>query len=153
MPESAWRSAGVALRVEGIRARLLRLEEVISELAGFARMDPDALLGNLRDRWAAERGLQLGAEILFDIGNHILSAKFGISPESHEDIFDELTRRGVLDAGLRSRLKGLGGFRNILVHDYLRIDPDLLRDGIAQAPRDFGDFAAAIHRWLDSQDA
>lgn len=151
MPASAWRSAAVAFRVEGVRARLLRLEEVVSELSDLTRLDPAALLGSLRDRWAAERGLQLGAEILFDIGNHLLSAHFGVAPESHEDILEELTRRGILDPDLRGRLKGLGGFRNVLVHDYLRIDPNLLRDSLSCAPRDFGDFAAALRRWLAAQ--
>jgi uncharacterized protein YutE (UPF0331/DUF86 family) len=34
----------------------------------------------------------------------------------------------------RERLKGLGGFRNILVHDYLRLDPDLVATKLTRAP-------------------
>src|SRR4051794_30705553 len=71
-PESGWRSGSVTLRPEAVQARLLRLEEVIGQLQELGRLDLDTLRRNLRDIWAAERGLQLGAEILFDIGNHIL---------------------------------------------------------------------------------
>ncbi|MBI1818212.1 MAG: DUF86 domain-containing protein [Deltaproteobacteria bacterium] len=61
--------------------------------------------------------LQLGAEIIFDIGNHILSAYFGTSAQDYEDILPQLATRGVIPEALHQRLKGLGGFRNILVHD------------------------------------
>ena len=47
------------------------------------------------------RGLQLGAEILFDVGNHILSAHFGVSATDYEDIIVQLGSHGVIDASLR----------------------------------------------------
>ena len=82
--------------------------------------------------WVAERGLQLGAEAIFAIGNHVLSAHFGVSPKDYEDIIVQLAACGVIDDAVRQRLKGLGGFRNILVHGYLRIDPDR----VAEVPKD-----------------
>ncbi len=149
MPESAWRPAGVVLRSEVLRARLLRLEEILSELAALAALPPAASRASIRDSWAVERGLQVGAECLFDIGNHILSAHFGASPGGYEDILGQLEAHGVLGAELRQRLKGLGGFRNILVHDYLRLDPEQVAAALARAPRDFGDFALAVRTWLE----
>jgi hypothetical protein len=59
----------VVLRPEAIRERLLRLEEVISRLEELRRAAPAAASESFRDAWASERGLQLGAEILFDVGN------------------------------------------------------------------------------------
>ena len=99
--------------------------------------------------WAVERGLQLGAEILLDIGNHILSAQYGTTSDRYQDIIEQLASQGILDEGLHQRLRGLAGFRNILVHDYLRLDPDRVEEALAQAPQDFDDFARAIRRWLD----
>jgi uncharacterized protein YutE (UPF0331/DUF86 family) len=131
--------------------RLQRLEEVLAELIELGRLDPEVLRNRQRDMWAVERGLQLGAEIIFDIGNHILSASFGVNPEGYENIVQELATQGVLDAELRQRLRGLAGFRNVLVHDYLRLDPNLVLQGLARAPQDFGDFARAIRSWLRGQ--
>ncbi len=138
----------MALRVETIQARLRRLEEVISELEELEKLDPAVLRGSRRDQWAVERGLQLGAEILFDVGTHILSTCFGISPEDYADISEQLSQQGVLDEALRARLRGLAGFRNILVHDYLRLDPERVMEALGRAPRDFSDFASGIRRWL-----
>lgn len=67
--------------------------------------------------WAVERGLHLGAELLFDIGNHILSARYGISPRDYRDIIEQLAQQRILEPALHARLQGLAGFRNILVHD------------------------------------
>ncbi|HEX7180636.1 MAG TPA: DUF86 domain-containing protein [Thermoanaerobaculia bacterium] len=139
----------MAFRAESVQARLRRLEEVVSELRELGKLDREALRASLRDMWAVERGLQLGAEILFDIGNHILTAQYGVSPEDYEDILEQLASQGILDTQLRQRLKGLAGFRNILVHDYLHLDQDRVLEGLARAPKDFSDFAHAIRQWLE----
>jgi uncharacterized protein YutE (UPF0331/DUF86 family) len=138
----------VVLRTDAVRERLLKLEEIISKLEelGASAARPGA--GAFRDQWAAERGLQLGAEILLDIGNHILSAGYGVSAADYEDIITQLGERKVIDPPLRTRLKGLGGFRNVLVHGYLRIDPARVAEQLDRAPADFSAFAIAIRRWL-----
>ena len=134
------------LRADAIRARLLRLEEVLSRLEKLA----DSPQGtDFRESWAVERGLQLAAEILFDIGNHILSSHFGVSASDYEDVLLRLQRQGVIEESLLERLRGLGGFRNILVHDYLRLDPARVATYLEKGPTDFNDFALAISAWLD----
>ena len=61
-----------------------------------------------------------------------------------------LRDRNVISASLYRQIKGLGGFRNILVHRYLDIDPDEvlqhLRKGLGVFPR----FAAQVLSWLDA---
>lgn len=138
----------MVLRPEGVRERLLRLEEVTSRLEELARVDLRTERPGFRDEWAIERGLHLGAEIIFDVGNHILSAHFGTSAEDYEDILVQLAGRGVIPEPLLDRLKGLGGFRNILVHGYLRVDPERVRESLRKAPVEFSDFAGAIRQWL-----
>ena len=138
----------MVFRPEALRERLQKLEEIISRLEELSCADRATLRTNFRDAWTAERGLQLGAESIFDIGNHILSAHFGVTPKDYEDIIAQLAAQGVIDAPLRNRLKGLGGFRNILVHDYLRIDPDRVAEYLRRAPADFSEFAHAVREWL-----
>jgi uncharacterized protein YutE (UPF0331/DUF86 family) len=138
----------VVLRAESIRARLGKLEEVLSHLEKLNRLTEEEIRGDFRNTWSVERGLQLGAEVLFDLGNHVLSAHFGVSAEDYEDILVQLERHGVLEAGLARQLEGLGGFRNLLVHAYLRIDPGQVIDNLRKAPEVFAGFAAALRAWL-----
>ncbi len=91
------RSAALVLKVEALRARLLKLEEVISRLEELSKKAPGTGRADFRDAWAVERGLQLAAEILFDVGNHLLSARFGVSAAGFEDIIAQLAAQGVID--------------------------------------------------------
>lgn len=78
----------------------------------------------------------------------ILSAHFGTSARDYEDIITRLGDVGVLPTDLRDRLRGLGGFRNILVHGYLSLDPARVRRFAEHAPADFRAFSVAIRAWL-----
>ncbi len=139
----------MVLRPKAVRARLLKLEEVVSRLEEMGELDGRELARNFRDAWAAERGLQLGAATILDIGNHILSAHFGVSAQDYESIVGLLAQNGVLEEALAARLQGLGGFRSILVHDYLRIDPGKVAEFLARAPGDFTDLGRAVRAWLE----
>lgn len=139
----------MVLRPDSVRERLLKLEEIVSHLETLGPRDGRSLGGSVAAAWSVERGLQLGAEVVLDIGNHILSAHFGVTAKDYEDIIAQLATHGVVDREVRNRLRGLGGFRNILVHGYLRIDPERIADHLTKAPRDFTEFARQVRAWLE----
>ena len=128
-----------------VRERLLRLEEVVSRLEELQREGIDPR-GDFRQAWLAERGMQLAAEIALDVGNHILSAHFGVLTRYYEDVLTQLATCGVIDSELRERFRGLGGFRNLLVHGYLNLDADRVAQVLADAPERFS--AQARTRWI-----
>jgi uncharacterized protein YutE (UPF0331/DUF86 family) len=139
----------VVFKAESVRIRLLRLEEVVSELERLKSLGQDTLRGNLSLMWAVERGLQLGAEMIFDIGNHILSAQYGVSPDEYRNVMRHLAQQGVVSTDLQDRLEGLAGFRNLLVHDYVRLDPQKVLEVLERAPGDFSLFYRDIRKWLE----
>ncbi len=55
----------------------------------------------------------------------------------------------MIGASLREELKGLGGFRNILVHGYLRVDPDRVAHFLQVSPSRFSEFARVVRAWLE----
>ena len=78
-----------------------------------------------------------------------LAGEFGVSALDYGDILRRLGEQKVLSRELTDRLRGLGGFRNILVHGYLNIDPQKVYDALQRAPDDFTDFEAEIVAWLE----
>ncbi len=70
----------------------------------------------------AERNLHLAIECLLDIGNHIIADRNYSKPESYADIFKILSDEHVISQELYNNLEGMAAFRNILVHDYLRLN-------------------------------
>lgn len=59
----------------------------------------------------------------------MLSARFEIISESYEDIIENAYKKSLLNDPLYSRIRGLGGFRNILAHEYMRLsDEEVFRN-------------------------
>jgi uncharacterized protein YutE (UPF0331/DUF86 family) len=138
----------VVLRIDAVRERLAKLEEVVSRLVELAPTSREAFRADYRLQWLAERGLELAAQAIFDIGNHVLAGHFGENARDYEEILTRLVARGVLSPTLGARLRGLGGFRNVLVHGYLTIDPDRVHEGLQRASSDFTDFQAEMMAWV-----
>ena len=105
---------------------------------------------DLSQRWIIERGLIAAASIIFDVADRILAGHYGLYRETYEDSLGTLSERKVLSEALYLQIKGLGGFRNILIHRYLQIDPNevfaIFHKGVMVFPR----FAQEILLWLDT---
>lgn len=140
----------MTLRQEVVEERLLKLREVLRNLEKVRAVDRETFLSSFEKFWLAERGLQLAAEIVFDIGTHLLSAVFNDHPSRYEDVTRLLMEHGVLTEDLRERLTGLGGFRNILVHAYLDLDESRVYEFLQDDLGSFSEFAEQIERFLDT---
>lgn len=138
----------MVVRIEVLRERIALLRETVERLRGLAAQGVASPI----DEWAAERGLQIAAQSLFDIGNHVLSGGFGERPAEYAAVPGMLTAHGVINAALEARLQGLAGFRNLLVHDYVRVDPARVREFLVERLGDFEAFASAVEVWFETDD-
>jgi uncharacterized protein YutE (UPF0331/DUF86 family) len=142
----------VTLRRPAVEARLRRLHRVIRRLTRYRAEGTDRIRDDEDLQWLVERGLQLGCEIVLDVGNHVLVGAFSRPSESYEEILTGLAAEGVIGADLRADLTGLGGFRNVLVHGYLDLDLDRVVEILEAAPERFERFARELHDWLGRQE-
>lgn len=70
--------------------------------------------------------LQRACEQCIDLANHtIKSRKLGL-PKDSRDSFTLLSAAGIISHELARRLEGMVGFRNVLVHEYQRMDIALM---------------------------
>jgi len=138
----------MVLSKEVIRERLKHLREILVNLKELETIPQAEFVSTYRNYWLAERGLQLAAETVFDIGNHILSGYFQVAPQDYESVLDFLLEKGVISQDLRDKFKGLGGFRNILVHEYISIDRAKLLHELKDGLDDFETFIEEILHWM-----
>lgn len=127
-----------------------KLELSLAKLRELAKLTKKEFLDeeNYVPRDLADRNLQVAAECVFDIGGHII-AEDGLGvPGDYEDIIKILGAKKVLSRRLAKRLKGLGGFRNLLVHDYMGIDYSLIYARLKDSLGDFSDFIKEVHRYI-----
>jgi uncharacterized protein YutE (UPF0331/DUF86 family) len=79
---------------------------------------------------AIAMNLQRACEQCIDLANHTIRAgKLGLPKESR-DSFRLLAANHIITQELALRLEGIVGFRNVLVHEYQRMDIKLMIDVI-----------------------
>ena len=139
------------MKPETIRERLRELDRVLEELAQYRGRSVQDIEGSLSLRWTIERGLIAAANLVFDIADHILGA-LGVYSETYEEGLKLLAEKGVVSSELYSRLKGLGGFRNILVHEYMRVDLPLLHKNFLKALEVLPEFSREIEGWVEDKE-
>lgn len=105
-----------------LAARLERLRDYLAILESIQNYDVDRFVKDPFIHGTAERNLHLTIECLLDIGNHVISDRGYPKPESYADIFRILAEQDVIPNALFEELAGMAAFRNVLVHDYLRLD-------------------------------
>jgi uncharacterized protein YutE (UPF0331/DUF86 family) len=138
----------MVLRPDVILERLKELDTILEELALYRDKSVEDLDASLSLRWTIERGLIAASNLIFDIADHILGAHFSIYPDTYEESLEKLQAKDVISPELYLKLKGLGGFRNILVHDYLGINLFELQKNLIKAFGIFPAFSIEIQRWL-----
>ena len=121
-----------------IIGKLRNLDEVIGELRSLGPLTTERLATEWVVRRAVERCLQVGVEIVLDVCHRILALSGKTPAATSREAIEDCVALGVL-----SRLEPYGemvGFRNMVVHRYDRIDPNVLVDITNNHLQDFDRF-------------
>lgn len=129
--------------------KLNELNKYLQQLRKYEGVDKEELENNLDKLWIVERGLQLCIQVILDIGNHVVSEK-GVVVEQYSDIFEELIKQGVISENYGNRIRGMAGFRNILVHEYADVDIEILVEVLNNSLSDFEQFALYINNYIET---
>ncbi len=130
------RPAVVLARLTHLGAVLIQLER-LRALPSEQRSDPLVVL-------AAERALHVAIEAILDLGYHVLAGRGHPVPGAYREVVPALVRYSILENALGTRLEGMAGMRNILVHDYVDVDAKQLWAVIDLRLSNFRDVHAAF---------
>lgn len=93
---------------------------------------------------AVALNLQRACEQCIDLANYVIKVrKLGLPKDSKES-FQLLASNRLIPSDLAKKLEGMVGFRNVLVHEYQRMDIDLMIDVIENRLDDLLLFTDAI---------
>jgi uncharacterized protein YutE (UPF0331/DUF86 family) len=105
-----------------------------------------ASLGLIKD--GMYKRIEFCIENVFDICAIInTDLRLGI-PHSDDDIMEILGRNGIIDDEMKAKLKGMKGFRNIIVHRYAGIDDRLSYGFLSERLVDFEEFIGTITEFI-----
>ncbi len=136
------------LDLETIKERLRALEEYVFEIKKYQHLTKEYLESNLGELWKVEHGLQLAIECVLDIGNHIIAEENLGSPKTYKEIIEILGDKKVIPSELAKEMKGIAGFRNILIHDYIKVDVNEVHRNLQEGPKQFEQFIKIIIKYI-----
>ncbi len=86
----------------------------------------------------------MAAEACLDIANHIISYEGYREPEDNKDIFAVLSENDIIAEDLRDKLIKMAKFRNVIVHDYLKVDSEIVYAVLTKHCDDIAIYASVI---------
>ena len=135
---------------EVVRRHLLAIDEAVQRLRRHQKQPVELLVRDRDESWAVERGLQLCAQNALDVAIH-LAASAGRDVPDYAAAIDRLAELGVLPKDFAARFRAVAGFRNVVVHGYLDVDPALVHRLLNERLEDFVEFAEHVARRLTAQ--
>jgi len=124
-------------KLETLRYCVKRVAERCPENADTLARDPDS-----QDIIALN--LSRAVQQCVDIGAHLITALELPAPGTMDETFDRLAEGNIIDGALTDRLKKAVGFRNIAVHNYERINWDIVHSVCSRHLDDFRAFARVV---------
>ncbi len=123
--------------------RLKLLEENISELIALKNKFTIKDIKDDKTReWALRYGLLETIQTVIDISCHLVS-KYNLgNPASYSECIELLEKHSYIDNELKTKLIGMVGLRNLLIHEYVIIDVDKLYALL----NDLGDFNIFVQK-------
>lgn len=127
-----------------------RLLAKIDELDGYLGEIRKIMPADFRDflkiekRRACERLLQISIEGVIDIcGLVVKGFRLGL-PAEENDLFELLAKKNLITPAMKKKLRAMRGFRNIIVHEYGRVDEKIVYEMLTKRLKDFSEFKRQI---------
>lgn len=131
-----------------IIAKFEKLDEYLKCLHEIQKVNKKTFLADYHCYGLAERYLQLAIEVILDVGKLMIVYQNLRRPEDNQDIFVVLADKKILSSRLTEKFSGIAGFRNILVHDYEKIDREIVYEKLKKNLEYFKDFKKAVLKYL-----
>lgn len=132
-----------------ILRKLTELQEYTTQLQEYQNISVGQYIAQWKTQRIVDRTLQMAIEVCLDIAGHIISNKGYRIPTSYADTFRVLFENGVIDEHLLSVLENMARCRNFIVHQYDKIDAEIIVGIMKRNLPDFEAFKEAVLSVLD----
>lgn len=130
-------------QLDGYVSNLEKLKKEIKSLEEF--LEDFHLYG------LAERYLQLSCQVVLDTLNLVIIEEAWEKPEDNQEAVSILFGKKIISENLATSLEGIAGFRNILVHEYGKIDRRRVYQYLLEKLELFKVFKKEVINWLKNK--
>ncbi|MEK6692672.1 MAG: DUF86 domain-containing protein [Nitrospirota bacterium] len=131
-----------------IGRKIAEMETYLSQIREFSKISVSAYKKGWKTQRIVERTLQIMIELCIDIANHLISDKGMRLPTGYADTFKVLMESQVISKNLFKTMEKMAKFRNVVVHQYEKIDPAIVVSILHRDLDDFRKYKKAIIKLL-----
>ena len=126
-----------------VLAKLDQLDGYLSALRSIVPARFEEYLHVERKR-ACERLAQVAVEAVLDVCALLVTGlRLGL-PGEQDDLFEKLSRNGAISDSMADTLRRMKGLRNLLVHEYGRVNDRIVFEVVSQRLGDFDIFKGEV---------
>lgn len=136
---------------ESVENKLFRLKEIIRILEEIRLSPKKKFLDDYQLNSAGMFNLMIGITIILDIGQHLLARYTGKTAHEYKEVIKFLGEEKIVPSEFAEENIEMAKFRNLLVHEYDKIDDAQVYDFIQKAPDIFRSFAKYFVEFMEKQ--
>ena len=126
--------------------KLADLDQYVDQLGEYRGITVEEYRRDWKTQRIVERTLQMAIETCVDVATHVIADLRLRVPATYAEAFEILGEAGLLEPDLEQAMVRMTGFRNVIVHEYTRVEAaivvKILRDDLDDLVR-FRDAALA----------
>lgn len=126
-----------------IFAKIGNIQNCLRRIQQTTNLDPNRL-DNFDAQDIFALNLQRAVQAAIDLAAHIVASEGLGLPDSLRDHFRLLQQAGIISPALTEKMIAMVGFRNIAVHNYQKLDLDILKSILQHNLGDLETFCRAI---------
>lgn len=132
-----------------IENKISSVQKYLSILKDYKKYSKEEIEKDINLKGALERYLYLAIQSSIDLSEAVISFKELRKPSSMAESFQILKENKIINNNLCENLVKMTGFRNIMVHDYEKINYDIVFDVLKNRLGDIKNFISAVKKNLN----
>lgn len=131
-----------------IENKISAIQKYLKILEGYKKYSRKEVEDDVTIRGAVERYLYLAAQSVIDLAEAVVALKNFRKPSTMGENFYILNEQGAISPALTEKMIGLVGFRNVIAHEYEKVNYDIVFDVLHNRLADTEGFLAAVKTFL-----
>ncbi|MFH1900392.1 MAG: DUF86 domain-containing protein [Patescibacteria group bacterium] len=123
-----------------IENKISSVRKYLDILEKYKKYSREEIEDSVDIKGAVERYLYLAIQATIDLGEALISYKKLRKPSTMGEIFYILNEKEIISKDLTEKMIKMTGFRNIIAHDYGKIDYDILYNILTKNLSDIEEF-------------
>jgi len=132
-----------------IYKKIRNIEEYLEEVKFIVSLGTKEIASNVEKLRTLERNFQLVVDAMIDINMHFIAELELESPDSLQNTFEILGRKGIIPYDFSLKIAPVVGLRNKLVHQYEKVDRDFFIEQFKKEHKDFIEYLKYINQFLE----